>query len=236
LSDAPNDANYYARKGNAWAVVPLGIPDAPNDTNSYVRKGQAWAIAATGNGEAPNDSNAYVRKGLNWSIALVDAPNDASYYARKGGAWAVVPTGLADAPNDTNYYARKGQAWSSFTPGIGDAPNDGAQYIRKGLAWASLDTYNLKVAAAASGVLDLAAGNVFTVANSTATTISFKAGTQPSASRAMTVILTISGSATITWPTITWDKGAAPVLGASYTVVTLLWDGTRWYGCQGTTV
>lgn len=144
-------------------------------------------------------------------------------------------SGIADAPNDANYYARKGGAWATFTPGLGDAPNDGKQYVRKGLAWSSFDRYDLVVNAAVAGQLDLAAGNVFTVANSSATTISFKAGTVPGSTRTMTVVLVINGNATITWPTITWNGGAAPSLGASVTVVTLLWDGTRWIGTAGAT-
>jgi hypothetical protein len=238
LQDAPNDANGYMRKGGAWAIVPAGIAEAPNDANQYVRKGNAWIID-TRLADAPSDGTYYTRRNGAWTAApayLTDAPNDANTYGRKGLAWAIIPASLADAPNDTNYYARKGAAWATIVPGFADAASDGKQYLRKNGAWVSLDVYDLKMNAAAAGVLDLAIGNVWSVANSTATTISFKAGTVPGATRTMTVVLVIQGAATITWPTITWSGGATPTLGASTTIVTLLWDGTKWIGTVGASV
>lgn len=235
VAEAPSDGKQYVRKNGAWVevVIPAGLADAPNDAKTYGRGGNAWVPVVP---EAPADGKAYGRKGSTWSLVLEDAPNDANYYTRHGGAWAIAPAGLGDAPADGSFYSRKNGAWSVINPGLGDAPADGAQYVRKNNAWTSFDRYDLKLNAAAAGVLDLAIGNVFTVANASATTISFKAGTVPGSTRTMTVVLVINGNATITWPTISWNGGAAPVLGTTSTVVTLMWDGTRWIGNAGASI
>jgi hypothetical protein len=236
ISEAPSDGGFYTRKNGAWVAVP--VAEALSDGKQYVRKNGAWTEVVFAVAEAPNDGKQYARKNGAWAevtvpAGLPEAPNDALAYGRKGAAWVSV---LQDAPNDANGYMRKGAAWVIVPASLADAASDGKQYLRKNGAWVSLDVYDLKMNAAAAGVLDLAIGNVWSVANSTATTISFKAGTVPGATRTMSVVLVIQGAATITWPTITWNGGAAPVLGASTTIVTLLWDGTKWIGTVGASV
>jgi len=259
ISDAPNDTNSYVRKAAGWVVASTGLADAPNDANTYGRHQNTWvtlvtdaandgtmygrkngnwyAIPAAGIGDAAADSVLYARKNNVWvavpAAGIADAPSDTTYYGRHGSAWAAV---VGEAPNDANSYVRKGAAWAIAAGGIADAASDGAQYIRKNGGWAPLDTYTLKVAAATTGILDLASQQVHTIANSSATTISIKAGTAPAAGRAQTIVLVINGAATITWfANIFWHGNTAPVLGATTTVVTLLWDGSRWLGIQGAT-
>jgi hypothetical protein len=73
------------------------------------------------------------------------------------------------------------------------------------------------------------------VSAATAKTLAFV--NAPGANRAMTVVIAVTGNAAaITWPgSISWSGGTAPTLGATYTNVILLWDGTKWTGSVGAT-
>ncbi len=83
--------------------------------------------------------------------------------------------------------------------------------------------------AAATTTLDLAAQQVFTVNASVSRTLAF--ANAPAAGKAMTVVLSITGNANITWPAgISWNAATPPVLGTNFTVVILLWDGSAWKG------
>ena len=96
------------------------------------------------------------------------------------------------------------------------------------------DRYDLKIAST-TGVLDLSAQQIFTVNATSNRTISFL--NTPPAGRSMTVVIELQGSGgSITWPTITWNGGTAPTLGATSTVVVLLWTGTKWIGSVGASV
>lgn len=93
------------------------------------------------------------------------------------------------------------------------------------------DRYDLKVGST-TAVLDLAVQQVFTVNATTNRTLSF--ANVPGSSRSMTVVIELQGTGgTITWPTISWNGGTAPTLGATSTVVVLLWTGTKWIGSVG---
>lgn len=156
---------------------------------------------------------------------------------------AFVP-GFADVPTDTNLYLRKGDhTWSLYTPpaaGI-SAPAggaDGKTYVYRNNVWVSFDFYDLLMVAATTE-LDLSTARVFSIANSSARTLTFKAGTTPGATRSATIVLIINGAGVITWPAnIVWNGSAQPALGATTTVVTLLWDGigNRWIGSAGATI
>jgi len=117
--------------------------------------------------------------------------------------------------------------------GVSEAPKDGKEYIRKDGAWVekaatNTDRYDLKVSSA-TAVLDLAQQQIFSVSATTNRTLSF--ANAPDASRAMTVVIELQGTGgTITWPTVSWSGGAAPTLGPNFTVVVLLWTGSRWVG------
>jgi aromatic ring-cleaving dioxygenase len=113
-----------------------------------------------------------------------------------------------------------------------EAPKDGGRYMRRNGEWIRLNTYDLVVSSATT-VLDLSVSQVFTIDNSTNRTITIV--NPPAATRAMTVVIVINGSTgAITWPAnVFWNQGAAPTLGTTTTVVTLLWDGTRWIGTTG---
>ena len=95
----------------------------------------------------------------------------------------------------------------------------------------SLRRYDLDVIPTTS-VLDLATSQVFQVNASVARTLSFV--NPPAAGRAMTVVVHITGTAQVTWPAgILWNNSQAPVLGAAWTTVILIWVGTGWVGSVG---
>ena len=95
----------------------------------------------------------------------------------------------------------------------------------------SLRRYDLDLMAATS-VLDLSIGQVFTINANVARTVSFI--NTPDAGRAMTVVLDIIGGAKVTWPNgMRWNNSQEPVQGKAWTTVILLWVGTGWVGSVG---
>lgn len=101
-------------------------------------------------------------------------------------------------------------------------------------ATAPADRYDLKVGST-TGALDLNVQQVFTISATTNRTITF--ANVPSATRSMTVVVELQGKGgTITWPTISWNGGVAPVLGNTLTVVVLLWTGSKWIGSVASSV
>lgn len=208
--------------GTMWIVLgrnPVAIDGRRNDyylnsaTLQYFRKTTEvlWApLGYLGGGnvyDATFDDNKYVRMNGEWvRLAVDEAPTDGKSYLRQDGEWVEVE--------------------------VTEAPVDGLQYLREGAQWRALNRYTLKVAAATTS-LDLAEQQVFTVSASVNRTLAFV--NAPGAGRAMTAVINVQGNTgVITWPAgINWNSGTAPVLGATFTVVVLLWTGTQWIGSTG---
>lgn len=113
-------------------------------------------------------------------------------------------------------------------------PTDNKKYVRVGDAWEQFNQYDLN-AVTTTGACDLKVSNVFKIVNNTATVKTVSFANAP-AGRATTVVILIEGNTgAITWPGsgITWSDNLAPELGAAITMVTLLWDGTRYIGSVG---
>lgn len=95
----------------------------------------------------------------------------------------------------------------------------------------SLRRYDLDLGSS-TAILDLNASQVFKVNAEQPRALSF-VGT-PSATKSMTVVLQITGSSKITWPSgIKWNNSQEPVLGNAWTTVILLWVGDGWVGSVG---
>lgn len=101
LTDAPNNANEYVRKGGAWSVATGGggggISDAPNDGQQYARKNLAWAVVVgdgAGLSDAPNDGSEYVRKNAAWAVATGGGG---------GVAWGAITGTVTDQTDLTTY-------------------------------------------------------------------------------------------------------------------------------------
>ena len=95
----------------------------------------------------------------------------------------------------------------------------------------SLRRYDLDLAATTS-TLNLEASQVFRVDAAVPRTLAFT-GT-PAATRAMTVVIHITGKSNITWPAgIQWNNNQIPVLGNAWTTVILIWVGEGWVGSVG---
>jgi hypothetical protein len=165
---------------------------------------------------------------------VYDATFDDKEYSRLNGAWKIID--VLEAPKDGKKYIRIDGAWAELVIAVGEAPStiDNKQYVRKNGAWVEnkFDRYTLKVASA-TAALDLAVQQVFTVSAAAARTLTF--ANAPGANEAMTVVVKVTGNAAaITWPVgIVWSGGAAPTLGATFTVVVLFWDGSQWVGSTG---
>ena len=95
------------------------------------------------------------------------------------------------------------------------------------------DTYSLRVDTS-SGVIDANIAQVVRIDNSTATTKTINVSNAPTG-RAMTFVIKIIGNAgSLSFTnTIGWDGGAQPSLGATFSVITLFWDGYTFTGSAG---
>ncbi|HDS1728976.1 TPA: hypothetical protein QEM47_001711 [Pseudomonas putida] len=95
----------------------------------------------------------------------------------------------------------------------------------------SLRRYDLDLATA-TAVLDLSASQVFKINATQPRVLTFT--NLPSAARAMTVVLHLTGKASITWPPgVLWNNSQLPVLGSAWTTVILIWIGDGWVGSVG---
>ena len=264
VDEAPNmiDGRPYVRmliagnQNNEGEWVELEFPDpfgdSPADGKMYVRtralnapKG-TWTLLGSFITEAPNDGKLYGRT----------KPTDAS----TPGSWKLIPDSIADVTTKdgklyARYFATDGTTaiWKEFTTIADLLSKDGKQYARvfesagsapiwKEIVAPTFDRYTVKLVSAVSE-LDLSVAQTFSFNASVARTITFKAGTVPAADRSMVVVMIINGAGSLTWPTnITWHQNTQPVLGATTTIVTLVWDGIgignggRWIGSAGATV
>lgn len=92
----------------------------------------------------------------------------------------------------------------------------------------TFDRYDL-ASLSVTSILDLNVSQVFRVDATAARTLTF--ANAPSVTRAMTVVVHISGNSAVTWPAgIDWDSDVAPELGDNETKVILFWDGVEWSG------
>jgi len=86
-----------------------------------------------------------------------------------------------------------------------------------------------------TGELDLSAAQCFIVSSGTGRSISIT--NAPATNRSFVVVIKIEGPGSTTWPAgIDWIEGSTPVLGSSYTVVSLLRIGGSWIGNVTTAV
>ena len=130
-------------------------------------------------------------------------------------------------------------ALPSSTPFWNDTAT-GVIYYQKTIGatttWQALsrfDTYSLRVVSS-SGTLDASVTQVIVVDNSAATTKTINVTNAP-AGRAAAFVIKINGNVgTLSFTnTVGWDGGSQPSLGATFTVITLFWDGTAFTGCAG---
>lgn len=95
----------------------------------------------------------------------------------------------------------------------------------------SLRRYDLDLTIT-TAVLDLNTGQVFKINASQDRALVF--ANPPAANRAMTVVLHLTGRATINWPAgILWNNSQVPVLGNTWTTIILIWVGDGWVGSVG---
>lgn len=159
-------------------------------------------------------------------------------FFRKTNATTWAPLGFMgggnvyDAPKDNKQYARIDGDWSLVE--VLEAPEDSGYYVRTNGSWVKLDRYDLRVMSA-TGALDAAVSNVFTLDGTTAKTITIS---NLPAGRAMTVVVKFIGKGgAMTWPSpMAWSNGTSPSLGNTRTILTFFWDGADLTGVQAMTV
>lgn len=95
----------------------------------------------------------------------------------------------------------------------------------------SLRRYDLDVLTT-TAVLDMSLSQVFKINASQPRILTF--ANPPGATRAMSLVLHITGKAAITWPPgVLWNNSQVPVLGNAWTTVILIWVGDGWVGSVG---
>ncbi len=110
---------------------------------------------------------------------------------------------------------------------VGDGATPGGLKIRF-----AQDRYDLALTTTTT-VLDFALAQVWKIAHTATRTLSFQ--NQPPADRTMVAVVIINGATgVINWPAnVVWSGGVVPTLGATQTVITLLWTGAGWTGTVG---
>lgn len=92
----------------------------------------------------------------------------------------------------------------------------------------------LAMALGSSNIINLGLANVFTKTLSSSTTLKFTGAPPSSLAGSFTIILTNTGSHSLTWPTsVDWAGGEAPTLtdnGVDILTFTTLDAGNTWYG------
>lgn len=246
VGEAPRDGKLYGRQYPAnpgiatWVEVPKGVSDiTAKDGKQYIRVFKA-------NGSVPVwEEVVFPDPGVSDLVT-----KNGKMYARVFENNGVTPiwkeftipeAGVGDLTSkDGKQYARVFEAggttaiWKEIATIADLTTKDGKQYARvfesagstpiwKEIVPPVFDKYTLKHNASIAE-LDLSVAQVFSINATAARTLTFKTGTVPGAGRAMAVILFINGTGTITWPAgVVWNQSTQPVLGATTTLVTLVW-------------
>jgi hypothetical protein len=109
--------------------------------------------------------------------------------------------------------------------GIGEAPVNNKLYVRKNGAWAELN--DVRDVVTTTGVIDLSLSKYFQVDLSVPRTISF--ANLPPAGKSLVFTVELVGYAGVSFDpatTIRWSEDTVPELGAVYTYITFVWNGS----------
>ncbi len=187
--------------------------------------------------EAAESAQAAETKGEEQVQAATQKANAASVSAQAAATQAISAKAQAESSKGFRDSAQSAAAAAQAAAGLPAVAGKGGLplVVRKdglGVEYSSsLRKYDLDLNAATS-VLDLATGQVFTINANVARTVSFV--NPPAAGRAMTVVLDIIGGAKVTWPSgMRWNNSQEPIQGTAWTTVILLWVGTGWVGSVG---
>lgn len=234
-------------QGPAGVQGPMGPRGLPGDPGVAGTPGAVWISLArppvaqegqVGDHFIDITDNSYYEKTdeTTWSLKgrmgggnVYDAASNGKKYVRLNGEWVELAEYTEEAPKNDGIYARKNGQWIDLSY----PPEDGKTYVYRNRQWVeydpTFDRYTLRVAET-ENVLDLNAQQVFLVDGRTSKVLSFQH--VPPSGRAMVVMVRVIGNGGIvTWPdNIQWSGAAQPILAASFTNVTLLWDGMGWTG------
>lgn len=207
-------------QGNTGPTGPQGVKGDKGD------QGSLWIVFARNPTPADGRVGDYFLNSSTLEFFLKTNATTWGSLGHMGGG------NVYDAPKDGKQYSRIDGDWTLIS--VLEAPQDSGYYVRSNGAWKKLDRYDLRVMSA-TGALDAAVSNVFTVDGTTSKTITIS---NLPAGRAMTVVVKFIGKGgSMTWPTpMAWSNGTQPALGTTRTILTFFWDGTDLTGVQAMTV
>jgi hypothetical protein len=231
LPEAPsrqNSAGTFAMLADNFMSALPQFADQMNQVIDYV--GDQAEAATEGAQLAAANGQAKVDLAAKQALAAAQSAQSAAQQAGTSRAQADAAKAYRDTAQAAAA-AAQGAAGLPATSGKGGYPlvvmPDGSGVGYSG----SLRRYDLDLTST-TAVLDLELGQVFKVNASQARALRFV--NPPIATRAMTVVLHITGSSEITWPSgILWNNSQIPVLGSSWTTVILIWVGDGWVGSVG---
>jgi len=193
------------------------------DTGSQGVRGSRWIIMERAPTAIDGEVNDTFFDIAGQDVYLKTSPTNWAFQGKVGGGNVYKP-----ASDDKKYVILNG-LWVELPVDDVGAGSEGV-YMRVAGAWRRLNRYDLAVQAT-TAVLDLEVSNCWRVDATAARTLSL---TNIPTGRAITVVITLKGTANITWPAnINWNGNAQPTLGATITLVTLYFDGVDWIGSTG---
>lgn len=231
LPEAPsrqNSAGTFATLADNFMSALPQFADQMNQVIDYV--GEQADAAAESAQLATSNGSAQVDLATQRANAASQSAQSASQQASAAKAQSDAAKGYRDTAQAAAA-AAQGAAGLPALAGKGGLPltakPDGTGVEYSG----SLRRYDLDVATT-TAVLDLNLSQVFKINANQQRTLTF--ANPPAASRAMSVVLHITGKSDITWPAgILWNNSQVPVLGNAWTTVILIWVGDGWVGSVG---
>lgn len=229
LPTPPNRQNapaVFAERADAMVSALPGMVDDMNASAEFVDERAATA-------EASAQAAASSRNAAQQAATNASTNGAAQVQLAKGHADAAAGSATSAEGSRQGAEALLAAVGSAAgLPSLEDAQGKALTATPDGVAWSNEFSRYTLASVAATAILDLAKQQVFRIDASLPRTLSL--ANAPSAGRAMTVVLHITGKSAIAWPaSIVWDEDEAPELGDTFTRVLLIWDGVSWTGSVG---
>lgn len=212
----PTPPNRQAGAGEFPALADrfyAAMPQFQTDMNTLATYSGQQALVAQAAKTAAETANTAAENAKTAAAASANTATQQAQQAKTAAAAAGASAGLP---------AIEGKGGEALTANL-DESGAGFNNAFSRYTLSSLST---------TATLDLSKQQVFRVSATAPRTLAFT--NPPAANRAMTVVVQITGTSAITWPSgIQWAGWSQPVLGATWTRVVLFWDGAGWSGSVG---
>lgn len=259
--DTGADSKVPGERGSMW--LTLDTNDAPS--NTFNGRAGDWAVNKLMRVYYKTVNQGWVY----WGILMagdVNSPLESEgKVVRLGNAWVPIPVDEVMGAEEGLFYGRtivgKDEGnnpildWREIKSITDLTVKNGKQYVRMFKTdgnvpvWeelvVSFDRYSLPIKSyAASTTIDAKVDQVIALNNSTTTAkvLTLADGPKGASARAVTLVITIAGSAGLVTfaPTgatvLDWNDGSPPVMSGKLTNIVLWWTGVQWVGMRGAKV